>query len=101
MNVATNTIVVIVLLEYGGTLVAEDSGSLSFSEMTCEKIHCLATGCQRREGKRMMDQASLMQAIHRNVFRLTISLVRHPASKTIVVTTYRGSPLWTTAMETL
>jgi hypothetical protein len=65
LNVATNTIVMIVLLEYGGTLVAEDSVSLSFSEMTCEKIHCLA--CQRREGKRVMDQASLMQAIHRRL----------------------------------
>ena len=47
LNVATNTIVMIVLLEYGGTLVAEDSVSLSFSEMTCEKTDWLAMGCER------------------------------------------------------
>jgi hypothetical protein len=43
LNIATNAIVVIVLLEYSGTLVAKNSVSLSFSEMTCEKTHRLAT----------------------------------------------------------
>ena len=42
LNVAMNTLVMIVLLEYGGTLVAENPVSLPFSEMTCE-THCLAT----------------------------------------------------------
>ena len=39
LNVAMNTIVMIVLLEYGGILVAQNLVSLSFSEMTFEKIH--------------------------------------------------------------
>jgi hypothetical protein len=34
LNVATNTIVIVVLLEYGGALVAKDPVPLSFSEMT-------------------------------------------------------------------
>jgi hypothetical protein len=46
LNRASNTIVVIVLLEYGGTLVAENPVSLSFSEMTCQKPHRLATSCE-------------------------------------------------------
>jgi hypothetical protein len=37
LNVETNTIVIIVLFEYGGALVAKDPVPLSFSEMTFEK----------------------------------------------------------------
>jgi len=44
LNVATNTLVMIVLLEYGGTLMAENPVSLPFSEMTYEKTRCLAIG---------------------------------------------------------
>ena len=41
MNIATNTIVMIVLLEYSRTFVPENPVSLPLSEMTC-KIYCLA-----------------------------------------------------------
>ena len=81
MNVAMNTIVMIVLLEYGGTLVAENLVSLSFSEMTCEKIHCLVTSWRvigRKENDRSV---SLRETRYRSTIQLTISLVRHPASK--------------------
>jgi len=44
-----------VLLEYGGTLVAENPVSLPFSEMTYEKTYCLATRCEWWGEKRIMD----------------------------------------------
>ena len=55
MNIATNTLVMTVLLEYGGTLVAENPVSLPFSEMTYEKTYCLATRCEWWGEKRIMD----------------------------------------------
>jgi hypothetical protein len=46
LNVATNTIVVIVLLKYGGTLMAENAVSLSFSKVTYEKTRWLVSRCE-------------------------------------------------------
>ena len=42
MNVSADTIVVIVLLKYSRTLVAENPVSLSFSEMAYKRRHWLA-----------------------------------------------------------
>jgi hypothetical protein len=37
LNIAIDAIIVIVLLKYGRTRVAENPALLSFGEMTCEK----------------------------------------------------------------
>jgi hypothetical protein len=55
LNVATNTIVVIELLEYGGALMAENPVSLPFSKMTYKKTRWLATRCDWRQERGAVD----------------------------------------------
>jgi hypothetical protein len=55
LNRTLNIIIVIVLLEYGGTLMAENPVSLSFSEMIYQKPHRLAINYKWRRGEKIID----------------------------------------------
>lgn len=47
LNVTTNIIVMIVLLEYSGTLMIENTVSFSFSKIIFKKTNYLVISCKR------------------------------------------------------
>lgn len=51
LNVTTNIIVMIVLLEYSGTLITENTVSFSLSKITFKKTNYLVTSCKRWIGE--------------------------------------------------
>jgi hypothetical protein len=55
LNVPTDAIIVIIFLEYGGTMMAENPVPLSFGEMACERTRELATELPQTNWKRMID----------------------------------------------